>query len=252
VALLWTCEHASRRVPRALAAAFAGHAALVRSHRGVDIGAWVLARQLAAAHGGPLMAGAYSRLVVDLNRKVGHPARFSEVMHMLPEAVRQRAHDTIYVPHRQAVQAHVVQRVRRGTQVVHVGVHSFTPVWHGVRRPIDVGLLFDPARPEEAALCRHWQRVLQARCPDWRVRRNAPYRGTADGLTTDLRRLAPSALYMGIELEMNQAMAALAPRQFAQCRQHIVDAFGEAWAAFKSHHATGRRHISRAAVHKKF
>ena len=36
-------------------------------------------------------------------------------------------------------------------QVLHVAVHSFTPVLHGERRNADVGLLYDPARPRERA-----------------------------------------------------------------------------------------------------
>ena len=48
------------------------------------------------------------------------------------------------------------------------------------------------------------QAVLQQVFPSLVVRRNYPYLGTADGLTTCLRkRFAPRA-YLGIELEINQ------------------------------------------------
>ena len=42
--------------------------------------------------------------------------------------------------------------------------------------------------------------------PDLRVRLNYPYRGDSDGLTTWLRRRHPAARYLGIELEINQAL----------------------------------------------
>jgi len=47
--------------------------------------------------------------------------------------------------------------------------------------------------------------VRRVRVPGLRVRRNYPYRGAADGLTTHLRRqLGPR--YLGVELEINQAL----------------------------------------------
>jgi hypothetical protein len=42
--------------------------------------------------------------------------------------------------------------------------------------------------------------------PEWRVRRNYPYRGDADGLTTHLRERLPAREYVGVELEVNQAL----------------------------------------------
>ena len=41
-------------------------------------------------------------------------------------------------------------------------------------------------------------------CPGWRVRRNYPYRGCADGFTTALHRKFSNVYYAGIELEVNQ------------------------------------------------
>ena len=118
--------------------------------------------------------------------------------------------------------------------MVHIGVHSFTPVLNGVTRAVDVGFLFDPARLGEAAFCRAWQQALHRRCPTWRVRRNVPYRGVNDGLTTTLRQQTSPDAYWGIELEMNQAMASLPARAFAQCRRHIVAALGDVWPLGKA------------------
>jgi len=88
--------------------------------------------------------------------------------------------------------------------VLHLSVHSFTPAIDGRVRNADVGLLYDPARTAERRVCQQLQRALQSAHPELRVRRNYPYRGTADGFTTYLRRLFPDKQYAGIEIEINQ------------------------------------------------
>ena len=70
-------------------------------------------------------------------------------------------------------------------------------------RDADVGLLYDPGREWERAICRRWRGVLREVAPDARVRLNYPYRGTADGFPTSLRRRFPEG-YAGIELELNE------------------------------------------------
>ena len=47
---------------------------------------------------------------------------------------------------------------------------------------------------------------MQRDLPEFALRRNSPYRGTADGLTTALRRRYPANRYIGIEVEMNQRL----------------------------------------------
>jgi len=42
--------------------------------------------------------------------------------------------------------------------------------------------------------------------PALRVRFNYPYAGAADGLTTWMRRRHPQSRYLGVELEINQAI----------------------------------------------
>jgi predicted N-formylglutamate amidohydrolase len=101
---------------------------------------------------------------------------------------------------------------------VHLAVHSFTPVWDGVPRPVDIGLLYDPGRASERALAQALERALRARLPALRVRRNQPYRGVSDGLPTALRRTRSPAAYAGLELEVSQALVADAGAWPATCR----------------------------------
>jgi len=95
--------------------------------------------------------------------------------------------------------------VTSGREVLHLSVHSFTPVLNGKARTAELGLLFDPSRTPEAEFCQEWQRQFRETHPDWRVRRNYPYRGTDDGLTTALRKRFLPETYLGIELEVTQA-----------------------------------------------
>lgn len=208
--LLLTCEHGGAEVPTRYAELFSSPSAQrsLRSHRGCDLGALSLARALQRSLGAPLYASTVTRLLVDLNRSVGHPRLFSELSKKLSAAERAAVLDEHYFPHRDAVEAWIDGRVRKGARVVHVGVHSFAPRMDGRLRTADVGLLYDPSRATERAFCQTWKDALGEIDPDLRVRRNYPYLGKADGFVTYLRRIFDQSRYLGIELEMNQSFLA--------------------------------------------
>lgn len=203
--LILTCEHASNRVPGRYADRFRRAGRALAGHRGHDIGTAWLARWLARRLDAPLFLGTVTRLLVDLNRSLHHRALFSGYTRDLPDRERARIVDRYYRPYREAVTALVDEHVGAGRRVLHIAVHSFTPRLDGVDRSTDVGLLYDPARGPERALCRAWQRALVELGPGLRVRRNHPYRGAADGFTTALRRRCDAGVYRGIELEVSQA-----------------------------------------------
>jgi predicted N-formylglutamate amidohydrolase len=214
-------------VPDACAALFSGREALLDSHRGWDVGALDLARQVAAAFGVPLYAATTTRLLVDLNRSIGHPQLFSEVTRALPRARRQNLVDRHYRPHRQVVEAEIARFVASGRRVIHVASHSFTPVLDDVPRRADVAWLYDPRRPGETAFARSWMRQLAHLAPDLRLRRNYPYRGRGDGLTAALRRRHPDAAYVGIELEVNQSLVEQ-PGPWDRLKEALVDSLKKA------------------------
>ena len=88
--------------------------------------------------------------------------------------------------------------------MIHVSSHSFTPRLNGQVRTADVGLLYDPARPGEVDICARWKAALRETAPALRIRRNYPYAGKGDGLTSHLRRRFSRRAYVGMELEVNQ------------------------------------------------
>ena len=85
---LITCEHGGNRIPSRYRHLFAGFEALLQTHRGYDAGALALAGELARALAAPMFAAATSRLLVDLNRSIGHPRLYSEATRGAPATVR--------------------------------------------------------------------------------------------------------------------------------------------------------------------
>ncbi|QDU68156.1 N-formylglutamate amidohydrolase [Engelhardtia mirabilis] len=226
--LVLSCEHGGNRVPARYRNVLRGAEAALASHRGLDQGAAQLARQAARALGAPLVLSTTTRLLVDANRSHDNPGCFSEWTRGLPAAERERLLERYWRPHRLAVEQAVVAKGRR--RVLHLSVHSFTPVWKGVQRDVDVGLLYDPARRLERAFVDAWLAELAASRPDLRLRRNRPYRGTSDGLTTALRQRFAPARYLGVELEVSQQLTLGPAAPWARLRRELVRSLGRALA----------------------
>lgn len=222
--LLITCEHGGNGIPAPFHPLFAQHRDLLDSHRGWDPGALVMAEELAAACRAPLVASTTSRLLIDLNRSLHHRHVFSPITRAVSAAVREQIIEEHYRPYRDEVESFVAQTVSSGQRVIHLSSHSFTPELDGVVRRTDVGLLYDPRRPGEVETSTRWQRSLAAVAPQLRVRRNYPYAGKADGLTSHLRTRFPPGDYVGIELEINQRIVLAAGRPWTEVRRALIDA----------------------------
>lgn len=205
-ALVLSCEHGGNRVPRRWRRLFEGAEDVLASHRGWDPGALVLARRLARVFGAPLVATTVTRLLVDPNRSPGHPRLFSGFTRGLPPAERDLVLARHYGPYRTRVEDEVRVGIGRRGSVLHVSVHSFTPVLDGRARRLDVGLLYDPSREPERSLAASWLEGARRALPGLRFRANAPYRGTSDGLATFLRKRVPPERYSGVELEIGQGL----------------------------------------------
>lgn len=203
--LIVTCEHGGNRVPARFRDAFRAHGEILASHRGFDPGALEIARLFAKRLEAPLHATTVTRLVVDTNRSIGHRSLFSELVRHLPQEHKEEALRQHYHPHRERVEATVKELSRSRRTVVHVASHSFTPELAGVARTADVAWLYDPRRRGERVFVDAWREALRGLLPHLRLRRNYPYKGVADGLTTHLRKVFPADTYLGIELEVNQA-----------------------------------------------
>jgi predicted N-formylglutamate amidohydrolase len=145
--------------------------------------------------------------------------------------VRSRIIEQYYRPYRAQAEAFVERSVKRGRRVVHVSSHSFTPELDGNVRHADVGLLYDPRRRGEVEFCARWKAALVAQAPGLRVFRNYPYAGKGDGLASYLRQRHPTGAYIGIELEVNQAIVFAGGARWKALRGTLAETFRAACAA---------------------
>lgn len=222
---LITCEHGGNRIPDRYQDLFLEWGSLRRTHRGYDMGALRMARDLASALSAPLLVSTISRLLIDLNRSPGHPKLYSEATRRAPADVRQEIFERHYLPYRDHAEEMIAQAIADGAHVIHLSSHSFTPELDGKRRDADVGLLYDPARTSEADLCRRWKLALQVHAPHMKTRLNYPYTGTSDGFTVYLRRRFPAEDYLGIELELNQMHVREGNAHWRYLRAAVLAAF---------------------------
>ena len=230
-ALIITCEHGGCEVPALFAPLFAGHEALLQTHRGWDPGALLLARELADARNAPLFFATTTRLLIDLNRSIGHRQLHSEITRSLARAIRREIAAHHYQPYRDTVESEVARLIAAGKRVVHVASHSFTPELGGVVRQADVAWLYDPRRPGECQLADQWLAALARQRPDLKLRRNYPYQGKGDGLTSLLRKRHSPDSYIGVELEVNQRFAITGGKAWAALRLQIAQSLAQVMAS---------------------
>ena len=226
-ALVITCEHGGNLVPPEYASLFTGYETVLATHRGWDPGALELAQQLATAFSAPLIASTTTRLLVDLNRSIGHPQLYFEATRSLVPLARRQIMDRYYRPHRDQVEATVASLITVGRRVVHVASHSFTPELNGIVRQADIAWLYDPKRPGEGVFSYQWLAAFAQRRPGLKLRRNYPYQGKFDGLTSLLRKRYAPEQYVGIELEVNQRFAVAGGEPWSGLCMDIVHALAD-------------------------
>jgi predicted N-formylglutamate amidohydrolase len=233
--VLLTCEHGGNRVPAEFSRLFRGHRDLLNSHRGWDPGALELARTCARRLKVPLHFAAVTRLLVELNRSAGHRSLFSIASQPLSAAEQSAVLAKHYFPYRQRVEAQVAEAAAEERRVIHLSFHTFTPELDGVIRRADVGLLYDPRRPGEAAFCQLFKQILQARDADLTIRKNYPYLGKSDGFTTSLRKKWKNTVYLGIELEVNQRWPLGERTAWRRLQRAIAETTAEALERFATY-----------------
>lgn len=223
--ILITCEHGGNKIPEEYAANFAEHQALLQTHRGWDPGALELYRNYEKAVADAAFFSETSRLLVELNRSKHHQNFFSAQTKILPDNTKKEIVEKHYEPYRTEVENAIRSFLAQKHSVLHLSVHSFTPELNGVVRNADIGLPYDPQRKREKEFCAAWKKMLSEK--GWRVRYNYPYRGTADGFTTYLRRQFPDEKYAGIELEVNQKFPQHEPENWKRIQTDLVHTFQE-------------------------
>ncbi len=186
--VLILCEHASKHVPSRFQGLGLNPDAL-NSHAAWDPGARGVSVKMSAALDAPLVASCVSRLVYDCNRPPDAPSAMierSETFDVpgnkgLTHAARADRIETVYRPFCDAVGQVISTRRNQGLQTVLVTIHSFTPVYFGVFRPVEIGVLHDVDTRVADIMMAQADLV-----PHRRIERNEPY-SAADGVTHSLQ-----------------------------------------------------------------
>lgn len=194
------CEHASCFIPPELNS-LGLDAGSLKSHIAWDPGALAVAEGISNKLDAVLVASQISRLVYDCNRPPGAagaiPAK-SEIFDIpgnqkLGQAERDSRIAQVYEPFRAGL-ASVIAAAN--DPAIIVTIHSFTPIYDGKTRDVELGILHDTdSRLADAMLMNtHWHTSLD-------VRRNEPY-GPDDGVTHTLRENAIAAGLHNVMIEI--------------------------------------------------
>ena len=225
--VLLTCEHGGNDVPAEYSTYFEQAKDVLATHRGYDLGALELFKKFKGKADFSLSSST-SRLLVELNRSLHHAHLFSEYTQGLPPQEAEKVLEKYYYPYRQKVENQVAAWVEKGCQVLHLSVHSFTPELNGKERKADIGFLYDPKREREQLFAAQWRQRLQDQFPEYKIRYNYPYKGTADGFVTQLRKHYTNDQYAGLELEVNQRFPASETVKWQELQKALVQSFEQA------------------------
>ena len=203
---IFSCEHASNRVPPPLTAS-PSDKAFLKTHWAWDIGVRQLVMKLCDEMKCISTHARFSRLVCDANRHPnrtdlikpsleGKPLQFNQGVDEVEAAARI---DAYHQPYHNALGGIIEERLRQPEPFMFISVHSFTPVWNGTPRTMDIGILFD----EYEELADLLQVSLQKE--NFFVAKNEPYSGKF-GLMYAAHRHGKHFKIRHLELEFNQAI----------------------------------------------
>ena len=216
--ILLVCDHASNHVPPEYAG-LGLPAGEFERHIAWDIGAaectLALARQLNA----PAVLAGFSRLLIDPNRGTDDPTLVMKLSdgaiipgnrHLDGAGIARRI-ARFYQPYHNAIAARIEAARKSGAVCALISLHSFTPVFHGRKRPWHVGVLWD----KDARIAKPLLAALMAE-RDLCVGDNLPYSGELIG----------DSMY-------RHGTSNGLPHVLIELRQDLIDssAGAEAWAA---------------------
>ena len=210
---IFSCEHASNRLPPDISVSQEDQHFL-QTHWGWDIGAESVTRALIQATDSQGILANYSRLWIDLNRSLkrtdlirleteGHILSFN---HNLSEHAEQQRLQQVYTPFHTAYNELVEMRCKDPKPLTLISIHSFTPVWNGRVRTMDIGVLFDECEELGTKL------AALLKKEDLFVEINAPYTGRG-GLMFSVEDKGKRHRCPHLELEINQALICTPERQ---------------------------------------
>ncbi|MBY0415603.1 MAG: N-formylglutamate amidohydrolase [Bdellovibrionales bacterium] len=205
ISIIFSCEHASNTIPEDYLHLFKNKKKLLLTHRGYDQGTKKLSSDLAKHFKSPVVQGNYSRLLVDLNRSKKNKTAFSEITKPLSKNKKNEIITLYHQPHWDKIKTIIAKKIDEGFLVIHIGVHSFTPILYNEIRNAEIGILYHSRKKTEAKFAKLWQNYFHEHC-ELRIRRNYPYDGKMDGLSSSMRKLFSEKDYLGFEIEVNHSI----------------------------------------------
>jgi predicted N-formylglutamate amidohydrolase len=147
---LLVCDHAGRAFPAAMDCLGLAPWAL-KQHVACDPGAAALTRALADHFDAPAILGGYSRLLIDLNRRLELPSAIPSVSDgiAIPGNLEVDGHDrkqrieSFFEPYHAAIESRLGQAMAAGQVPALLSIHTCSPVFDRVTRPWHVGVMWD-------------------------------------------------------------------------------------------------------------
>jgi predicted N-formylglutamate amidohydrolase len=145
-----TADHAGRTIPRRLGNLGLPESELGR-HIAWDVGIAGVTEKLAQTLDATAVLQVYSRLVIDCNRQPAWESSIPAISELtpipgnanIPSAEREARRREIFVPYHECIAELLDQRLAPGRRTVLIAMHSFTPVFKGEPRNIEIGILYN-------------------------------------------------------------------------------------------------------------
>jgi predicted N-formylglutamate amidohydrolase len=145
-----TADHAGRAVPRSLGD-LGVPASEWERHIAWDIGIAAVTARLSRALDAVAVLQNYSRLVIDCNRRPDWDSSIPTISEHteipgnrgLSEAERAARRREIFAPYHDRIADLLDRRALAGRRTALIAMHSFTPIFKGERRSVEVGILYN-------------------------------------------------------------------------------------------------------------
>ena len=211
---LLTADHAGRAIPKRLGDLGLPASELER-HIAWDIGIAGVTERLSEALDATAVLQTYSRLVIDCNRRPEWPTAIPEISEAtripgnegVSETEREARRREIFDPYHARIAELLDARRDGDRRTVLVAMHSFTPVFKGEARSVEVGILYNP-EAQDIRLARIMLELLRAE-GDLVVGDNAPYAITGNSdYTAPVHGEARALPHVEIEIRQDLIVAA--------------------------------------------
>ena len=148
------CDHSSNEIPKSYKNLGVSNKDL-ESHIAYDLGASDLASNLSESLNCSLIMANFSRLLIDPNRGIDDPTLIPKIsegkiikgnLKISPSSKdieRNKRINLFYLPYHEKINEFINDSIRRNRVPKIISIHSFTPVWKGKNRKIEVGILWD-------------------------------------------------------------------------------------------------------------